>query len=135
MKLNGLFTSNEDVIKTMDKGIFDGEYNTSVNIKARFKTDGTLSKSTPGIEDEDLNVLKEFTKRKIEDLATNMLVDCDITIKPTKKKSIISCTYCHYKDVCHFDETLDINKFNVLKEVTKDELLKLAYKKVGVVNE
>lgn len=135
MKLNGLFIDNADVIKAMDKGIFDGDYNSSINIKARFKVDGTLSKTTPGLTSSELNTLKEYTKKNIEELATRMLVNCEIGINPIKKKSIKPCTYCDYKEVCHFDETLEVNKFKILNEFSKDELLELAYKKVGIKNE
>ena len=131
LRMKGLFTNNGDVVQCMDKGIYDGEYKTSLNIQAKFKTDGKLSKSTPGISMSDLETLRKYTKEIIKESAYKMLVEGDISIKPTRKKSIEACTYCQYKCICQFDETLEFNNFKQLIELSKDEVINIASKKVG----
>ena len=135
LRMKGLFIDRRDIVQLMDKGIYDGDYKTSLNIQAKFKTDGMLSKSTSGISMEDLDILREFTKENIKDLSNKMLVEGNIEITPIKKKSIEACTYCKYKGICQFDESLSFNDFKYLPELSKDEVIDIAYKKVRRRNE
>ena len=135
LRMKGLFIDNIGVIQAMDKGLFDGEYKTSKNIHAKLKTDGSLSKSTQGISISDLDTLRTFTKEHIIRLATDMLINCKIDISPMKKKSIEACTYCDYKGICQFDDSLTFNRFNILKEFTMNELIDLAKEECGRIHE
>lgn len=135
LKLNGLFLNDESVVKKMDKGLFDGDYNSSINIKAQIKMDGNLSKTTPGLSLDEFYTLKDFIKLHVEHLAFDMLINCNTNVKPIKKKTQDNCKYCTYKEVCHFDETLTFNNFKILKEVKRDDLIKIASEKVGEIYE
>lgn len=122
MRMNGLFTNEDHIPQYMDRDIYDGNSKNSLNIVARFKTDGTLMKATPGISLNDFNILLKFTKETVKKTITNML-EGDISIQPIVKAQHTPCNYCKYKLICLFDETLEGNNYKHIKPLKPAEAL------------
>ena len=47
-----------------------------------------------------------------------------IDINPYKLKDKMPCTFCEFKSVCQFDESLEENKYRILKNEKNDDVLK-----------
>lgn len=134
LKMKGIFCNEEEIPQAMDKGIYDQEYTSSKYIQAKFKTDGTLSKVTPGLTAEDIVALYTYTKEKTIELAEQMILG-DISINPIKKNNYQHCNYCKYHSICLFDETVGINKMRYLQEIQKGDAIAMIREKVFITNE
>lgn len=134
LKMKGIFCNEEEIPQAMDKGIYDQEYTSSKYIQAKFKTDGTLSKVTPGLTAEDIVALYTYTKEKTIEIAEQMILG-DISINPIKKNNYQHCDYCKYHSICLFDETIGINKMKYLQEIQKGDAIAMIREKVFVTNE
>lgn len=122
MRMKGVFLNEDNIPHYMDKDVYDGNSKSSLNISARFKTDGTLMKSTPGICSKDFDIVVTFTKETIKKTITDML-DGNISIEPIIKGQFKPCNYCKYKLVCLFDETLDENNYKIIRTLKPADAL------------
>ena len=134
LKMKGIFCNSDEIPQSMDKGVYDLEYNSSKYIQAKFKTDGTLSKMTPGLSTDEITAIHLYTKEKTKDIASQM-ISGDISVNPIKKGSYEHCTYCKYHSVCLFDETLGINSKRFIQEIQKNDALNIIMEKVFSTNE
>ena len=97
LKLVGYSSSN-----LLRLSIFDSSYANSQMIKGmKVKKDGTLSLTSKGLSDEEINAIIETVTEKIEEAMENILKG-QFTINPKIKGNInLSCQYCSYNDICY----------------------------------
>lgn len=114
LKMNGLVNEDMSVIRMMDAG-FEKE---SDVIPVSLNKDGTLSKKSGTASTEKFGALFNFTARTVRRLGRDIL-DGHIEVKPYKRASKgNACTYCAYRSVCGFDETVDGYSFKQLAELS-----------------
>ena len=95
-RLIGYSNSNRDILSILDSG-----YDNSKIIKG-MKTlkDGSFSKHTKVLDNDDINEIIEITRNKIEDVITNIKNNkFPINPKIDGDKNI-GCDYCKFKDIC-----------------------------------
>lgn len=134
LRMNGVFSNESNIPKLMDTDVYDGLSKTSLNINARFKTDGTLMKATPGLTNGEFEDLIKYTKEVIKSTITTMLQG-NISINPILKGNSTPCSYCKYKLVCMFDETLKGNRYKHIQQLKPIEALQNIRGKVSSCNE
>lgn len=120
-KMNGLLLGDERVIKLMDHTLESGD---SQIISAGIKKDGTLSQRSKVAKKEELNELRHFVRSKYIQTG-NAIVDGKVEISPYKMKDRSPCTFCSYKTVCQFDESMEGNQYRKLVIQPKERILDL----------
>ncbi|MFE8700303.1 helicase-exonuclease AddAB subunit AddB [Cytobacillus sp. FJAT-54145] len=123
-KMNGLLLGEENVIKLMDNTLDTGD---SQIISAGIKKDGSLSKRSKVASKEEFEGLRKFV-RKMYVQTGDSIIDGTVNIAPYKMKDRTPCTFCSYKPVCQFDESLEANKYRSLPVQSKEEVLDLIRK-------
>ncbi|WP_102271874.1 helicase-exonuclease AddAB subunit AddB [Cytobacillus massiliigabonensis] len=125
-KMNGLLLGDEKVIKLMDQTLEKGE---SPIISAGFNKDGSLSKRSKIASKQEFDYLRKFVRSKYMETG-NRITSGQVDISPYKMKEKTPCTFCSYKSVCQFDESLESNEYRLLVPHQKDELIDIIKKEV-----
>ena len=116
--MQGLVLDDLDVLKAMDKDIEDE----SKVIPASIKKDGEFTKASKVISKKDFDTLQKFVNKKFQH-SGNAILAGDVTINPYKVKQKVPCTFCNFKSVCQFDETLKGNSYRHLPKLSKEVVL------------
>lgn len=119
-KMKGLLLGDEEAIQLMDQTLEAG--GTSKIVAARLLKKGGFSSTSSIASEEEFNLLRTFVRQEFQKIGTH-ITDGVIDISPYKLKDKTPCTYCSYKSVCQFDESLEENSYRALKQEKKDELL------------
>lgn len=125
-KMNGLMLSDQNVIRLMDQTLESGD---SHIIAAGIKKDGNLSKKSKVASLSEFDDLKMYV-RNLYQKTGNAIIDGQIDIAPYKLKDKTPCTFCSYKSVCQFDESIETNQFRVLTPHSKEDVLELIRKEI-----
>ncbi|WP_160724643.1 helicase-exonuclease AddAB subunit AddB [Bacillus sp. USDA818B3_A] len=120
-KMNGLMLSDQRVIQLMDQSLESGD---SQIVAAGIKKDGNLSKKSKVASLEEFDRLRNHV-RTIYQKTGNDIINGQIDISPFKLKDKTPCTFCSYKSVCQFDESIESNHYRILTPHSKDEVLEL----------
>ncbi|MCD8509061.1 MAG: PD-(D/E)XK nuclease family protein [Bacillus sp. (in: Bacteria)] len=131
-KMKGLISANPDVAKLMDHNLETG--GRSNIIPAAIKESGEFYKDSSVISDEDYVALKQFLRKKVEEIGS-AITDGKIDITPVKNKQHVACTYCSFKPVCQFDPTLETNDYRRVGKLKKEEVLDKIRKEGGEKDE
>ena len=127
-KMNGLVLNDQNVIQLMDRTLETGN---SQIISAGIKKDGTLTKNSKVATIEDFADLRQFM-RQLYEKTGNEIVSGNVAIDPYKMKDNRPCTFCAYKSVCQFDESIETNQYRHLMPKGNDETIELIRKEVRV---
>lgn len=117
-KMQGIVLKDTEVLKAMDKDI---EKESKI-IPASLKKDGDFTKNSKVMEESDFHTLRKFVNSKYKQAGDAILAG-EITINPYKMNQQTPCTYCNFKSVCQFDETLKGNSYRQLPKLSKDLVL------------
>lgn len=112
-KMKGLVLGNPDVIQLMDTTLDSSGKTTSDIVPVTLKKDGSLGARSKVASDGDFTLLQNHV-RNVFQKAGDEIVDGKVEITPYKLKEKKPCTFCAYKSVCQFDESLEENEYNVL---------------------
>ncbi|MED4206086.1 helicase-exonuclease AddAB subunit AddB [Neobacillus mesonae] len=118
-KMNGLMVSDPEVIRLMDQTLESGD---SQIIAAGIKKDGQLSKKSKVASLKEFDDLRDYV-RGIYQKTGNEIMDGETNISPYKLKEKIPCTFCPFKSVCQFDESIEPNRFRILTPHSKEDVL------------
>ncbi|EFV78917.1 helicase-exonuclease AddAB subunit AddB [Cytobacillus pseudoceanisediminis] len=125
-KMNGLLLGDENVIRLMDQTIETGD---SSIISAGFKKDGTLSKRSKVASKQEFDYLRRYVRKMYRNTG-NMITEGDVKIAPYKMKEKTPCTFCAYKSVCQFDESLETNDYRLFVPKPKEDMIEIIKKEV-----
>lgn len=129
-KMNGLLLSDERVVRLMDQTLESGN---STVVSAGVNKDGTLRKNSKAVSRDELDSLMGHV-RGLYRKAGDRINAGDVAIAPYKLNNKTACTFCAFKDVCQFDESLEANQYRKLN-VKKDEVLDLIRKEADTDGE
>ncbi|RFU63537.1 helicase-exonuclease AddAB subunit AddB [Peribacillus saganii] len=129
-KMNGLILGDPKVIQMMDATLNPNQAGSSNIIPAGFKKDGTIKSNSKIASKEEFASLNQHVRR-LYNTAGNSIVDGIVDIAPYKLKDKIPCTFCSFKSVCQFDQSLEDNKFRTLTSQKKSDILELIRKEAG----
>lgn len=125
-KMNGLMVGDPDVLKLMDQTLESGD---SQIISAGIKKDGSLTKKSKVASLNEFDELRNYV-RKLYQTTGEAIVDGQVDIAPYKMKDKTPCTFCAYKSVCQFDESIE-NHYRILTPQPKETIFELIRKEVG----
>lgn len=116
-KLMGVYNSNEDVIKLMDKNLSPENSKSNVaNItlsssKINKETGALVPTGTGYIDEGTLDAVLNY-QMEISSLATKEILDGYITPSPMEDGGRVPCDYCEYRLICgrDFDTSLGVRK-------------------------
>ena len=129
-KMKGLVLSDSEVVRLMDQTLESGS---SSIINAGINKNGSLSARSKAANEEEFHVLRKYVRHVFRETG-NKIVDGKTDIAPFKTNDDkTACTYCPFKPVCLFDQSMKGNHYRYLpklkdkealgniKEVVKDE--------------
>ncbi|MEG0181586.1 MAG: helicase-exonuclease AddAB subunit AddB [Peptostreptococcaceae bacterium] len=122
LKMKGLVLKDSNIIRKMDNTLPEGEKATSLVVPASINKDGTISKTTSGVNQDEFNVLRKYVKHTIKELSEDML-DGNIGIAPYKTKESTSCDFCSFSSICQFDSTFKDNNYRIINKKSQDEII------------
>lgn len=122
LKMKGLVLKDSNIIRKMDNTLPDGEKGTSLVVPASINKDGTISKTTSGVSQDEFNVLRKYVKNTIKELSKDMLGG-NIGIQPYKSKDSTSCDFCTFSSICQFDSTFKDNNYRIINKKSQDEII------------
>lgn len=125
-KMNGLMLGDQNVLKLMDQTLESGD---SQIISAGIKKDGNLTKKSKVASLNEFDDLRSYV-RKLYQTTGEAIVDGQVEIAPYKLKDKTPCTFCSYKSVCQFDESIE-NHYRILTPQPKETIFELMRKEVG----
>ncbi|MED4403120.1 helicase-exonuclease AddAB subunit AddB [Metabacillus fastidiosus] len=129
-KMKGLLLGDEEAIQLMDQQLQPG--GTSKIVSARLLKKGGLGTSSSITSEEEFHILRNFVRNEFQKIGTH-ITDGIIDIAPYKLKDKTPCTYCAYKSVCQFDESLEENNYRALKNEKKEDVLEKMREEVNRV--
>lgn len=126
-KMNGLMLGEENAIKLMDHTLETGK---SIVVPAEIKKDGTLSKRSKVASMQEFTDIRNYV-RQMYVKTGNAITEGNVQISPYKMKDRSPCTFCSYKSVCQFDESMEKNQYRMLSPHSKEQALELMRKEAG----
>lgn len=125
-KMNGLMLSDQNVIRLMDHTLESGD---SHVVSAGIKKDGNITKKSKVASLAEFEDLRHYV-RQLYQKTGNSIIDGHVEIAPYKLKDKTPCTFCSFKSVCQFDESIEKTGFRILAPQSKEEALELIRKEV-----
>jgi ATP-dependent helicase/nuclease subunit B len=129
-KMNGLMLNDLNAIRLMDQTLESGD---SQIIAAGIKKDGQFTKKSKVASLQEFEDLKQYV-RSLYQKTGNAIVDGHIEISPYKLKDKIPCTFCSFRSLCQFDESIEDNRFRILVPHTKEDVFALIRKEAGEID-
>ncbi len=123
LKMTGMVSDDEEVIRLLDKGF---EKKSDILPVTR-KADGSFTQSSSVLSEADFQTVSNYANRKIKELGAEIL-DGKIGLSPYEQQTGVSqtqsaCTYCAYKSVCGFDSKLGVKLVRKLENLTQEEAI------------
>lgn len=126
LKPTGLINSDIEIVKLMDNNIM--ETKKSDVIPVALNKDGSYSRYSKVISEENFDIMRKFAKDKIKEFGKEIL-DGKTDIIPYKKSNTSACDYCEYKGICGFDKNIPGFRYNELKSFKDEEFFKMICRK------
>lgn len=123
-KMKGLVLGDNQVIQLMDQSLEIGASSKSNIIPASFKKDGTLTATSKIASHEEFSMLQNHVRHVYKE-AGNKMVEGEVGITPYKLKDRTPCTFCSFKAVCQFDQSLEDNQYRNLADKKQKEILSI----------
>ncbi|ANF97745.1 helicase-exonuclease AddAB subunit AddB [Paenibacillus bovis] len=120
-KMKGLLLADRDVIGRMDMELDKGY---SAILPVAVKTDGGFYSSSAVASPDQWDELLRNVRQTARDIGTG-ITDGQTDITPYRMEQEKACTFCSYKSVCQFDESVKGNAYNILKKPNKNETWEL----------
>ncbi|WLD94837.1 helicase-exonuclease AddAB subunit AddB [Alkalihalobacillus sp. AL-G] len=125
-KMKGLVLEDEEVVQLMDDTI-DGH---SSIIPVATKKGGGFQKRSSVISHEQFDEVRSYVRSMIGSIGTE-ITDGKIDISPYEIRKRTPCTFCSYRSVCQFDQSLDENNYRTLINIKDEEAFEGMRKKEG----
>ncbi|MGN7296838.1 helicase-exonuclease AddAB subunit AddB [Ferdinandcohnia sp. SAFN-114] len=118
-KMKGLLLGDEESVRLMDQSLGTGY---SQIVSAAIKKDGSFYSNSQVASEEEMGYLRNHVRGVFKNTG-NRITDGEIDIAPYKLKDKTPCTFCSFKSVCQFDQSLEENNYRVLPNESKDVIL------------
>ncbi|MDZ5607085.1 helicase-exonuclease AddAB subunit AddB [Bacillus pseudomycoides] len=126
-KMKGLVLGDADVVRLMDNKLSTGS---SDIISAGLKKDGSFSARSSIASEQEFTVLQQYVHHTFENIGKD-ITEGVIDIAPYKMGNKAACTFCNFRSVCQFDESLEDNQFRTLKDMKDSEAMEKMREEVG----
>lgn len=127
LKMTGMVSDNEEIIKLLDE-----DFDTKSNIiPVAKKKDGSFTKASSVLSDQDFETVSTYVNHKIKELGVSIL-DGEIGLNPYEQKDSDACTYCDYKSVCGFDKKLGAKLVRHLDDMDQEDAMERIKQSLGI---
>ncbi len=128
-KMKGLLLGDEEAVRLMDQSLDSGH---SKVVSAALKKDGSFYTNSSIASEGELGQLRNHVQKVFKQIGNN-ITNGIIDISPYKLKEKTPCTFCSFKSVCQFDQSLEENAYRILPSEKKEVILEKIRKEAGVV--
>lgn len=118
-KMKGLLLGEEPVIRLMDRTLESGD---SPIISAGIKKDGLLTKRSKVASRDEFSLLRNYVRNQYVKRG-NAIAEGAVEISPYKLDNRTPCTFCSFKAVCQFDESMEANDYRKLRTFSKEDII------------
>jgi ATP-dependent helicase/nuclease subunit B len=125
LKMKGLLLADVQLVKAMDSQI-DGA---SLIVPARINKGEILGKSSAASL-EQFKLLRSHVSKLLRKLCSEIMQG-NAAIKPYRKKTVTSCSYCSFSAVCQFDTAREENTYKTIYERKDEEVWSLLAESSG----
>ena len=101
LRVTGVINSDEQVLKGLDSS---GESKSQV-IPVEYKTDGTLSSRSSVMDQEQIRLLLDYSRKKAGELG-RQIGEGEVSMNPCEVNQADACAYCAFKSICSFEEKI-----------------------------
>ena len=115
--VNGVLRDDETIVGHLDRD-FTGS---SQVIPARKKKEG-LIKNASMLSEEEFSIISRHAAKQVQEIGTKIL-EGQVEINPYELSEKTACTFCRYRSVCGFDETVPGYTYRQLEKLSNDEVL------------
>lgn len=126
-KMKGLMLGDPNVIRLMDQSFESGD---SQIISAGIKKDGSLTKKSKVASKTEFSDLSRYV-RNLYVKTGNEIMDGKVDISPYKLKEKTPCTFCSFKSVCQFDQSMKSNQYRSLSPKSNEEVYETIRKELN----
>ena len=116
LKLDGPINGDEAVVSHLERGLSGA----SVLFPMGRNKDGSLSKSSRALSQENFEIVLKYTKEKESSLKEAMYAG-EVQAAPYEMGESTGCDYCAYRDICGFDFRLAGCAYRRLEKLTTEE--------------
>ncbi|RXY99560.1 helicase-exonuclease AddAB subunit AddB [Fictibacillus sp. S7] len=117
-KMKGLVLADTETVQLMDT-VFEKK---SDIIPVSLTSKGFHPTHSSVATEEDFTTMTQYVRKVIKEVGTD-ITEGVIDIAPYQMKNKMPCTYCSYRSVCQFDQSLEENQYRLLKQENDDEIL------------
>lgn len=118
LKPDGLISLKDDVLKHLDHS-GSGE---SLAVPVKYNKNGSLSKGSKAVPEEEFRLMMEHAARKIEETHRRILSG-ETDAKPYRKGKETGCDYCKYRHICGFDVKIPGYEYRDIEKMSKDQVI------------
>ena len=118
LKPDGMVNRSEEVIFHLERDLVG---KSDIIPVARNK-DGSLSKTSKVLSEEEFELISKFAKEKAVQVGTEIL-NGDVSVSPYEMNGHTGCDYCPYKGICGFDEKIPGYDYRNFGKLDKEEAL------------
>ncbi|WP_411334607.1 helicase-exonuclease AddAB subunit AddB [Metabacillus indicus] len=126
-KMKGLLLGDEEAVRLMDQTLDSG---LSKIVSAGLKKDGGFRSDSAIASEAEFDLLRGHVRSVFQSIGTD-ITNGKTDISPYKLKDKVPCTFCSFKSVCQFDQSLSENQYRVLKDDKNDVILKRLQNEAG----
>ncbi|OEH92426.1 helicase-exonuclease AddAB subunit AddB [Bacillus solimangrovi] len=117
-KMKGLLTAEEKIVRLMDTNLESGH---SDMIPVALTKTGGFYKGSSIASKEEFELLQQHVRNLLMHIGQG-ITDGTTEINPYKLNDKIPCTFCSYKSVCQFDQSLEENDYRTMKKKEREEI-------------
>ena len=118
LRPDGIVNLKEEALEHLDR-TKAGE---SLAVPVKFKKDGSLSKTSRAVSDEEFRVMMDFAGEKVEENHQRIL-EGEIRPRPYRQGNTTGCDYCGYRHICGFDVRMPGFGYRELGKLSREEAI------------
>lgn len=128
-RMNGLVTSELDVLEAMDTNLLENKKSNVIPVSVTSK--GALGAYSKVVDADSMPALQQFVIEKHKE-AGNEIFSGKTSIHPYALKNKTACDYCSYKAVCQFDPSDGTQSYHKLNPQKPAAILEQVRKECGL---
>lgn len=118
LRLEGLVNEKQEALRHLDRT----ESSESVVIPVKHNKDGSLSKSSKAVGEEDFAVMTGYAVRKMNDIHEQILSG-ETAVNPYREGTRTACDYCGYRHICGFEKNSPGCEYREMDKMDRSEAI------------
>lgn len=118
LRPDGIMNLQDDVLAHLDRK----ESGESLAVPVKYNKNGSLSKASKAVSEDEFRVMMGHALKKIED-AHKRILGGETKAAPYRRGTETGCDYCRYRHVCGFDLKVPGFNYRDIGKMSKEEAL------------